>query len=48
MFLGKEVIEKISWGIDACTAVNLIDICPRDLPLAMKSEFISKKLIFAI
>jgi len=30
--LGKDVIEKISWGIDMMTAVNLMNLLPRDVP----------------
>ena len=30
--LGEDIIEKISWGIDMCTAVNLIVLLPKNVP----------------
>lgn len=30
--LDEDVIEKISWGIDMGTAVNLMALLPRDMP----------------
>ena len=32
LILGKDVIEKISWGIDLMTAVNLMNLLPYDIP----------------
>jgi hypothetical protein len=32
LVLGRDVIEKISWGIDMMTAVNLMNLLPRDIP----------------
>jgi hypothetical protein len=46
--LGVDIIEKISWGIDMCTAVNLILMLPRNLPPNQQSEFIEHKIVFAI
>lgn len=46
--LGKDVIEKMSWGIDTWTAINLLNLFPRDVPGRIQSEFIENKLIFAI
>ena len=43
--LDTDVEEKISWGMDTCTAVNFISICPRDID---RSNFVEKKLIYAI
>lgn len=30
--LGEDIIERTSWGIDMCTAVNLMALLPRDVP----------------
>jgi hypothetical protein len=30
--LGKDIEEKISWGIDMCTAVNLLFLLPKNIP----------------
>lgn len=46
--LGKDVEERTAWGIDLCTAYNLLSIMPRDIPITQQSEFIEKKLLFAI
>ncbi|CDW80460.1 set domain protein [Stylonychia lemnae] len=43
-----DVIEKISWGIDMGTAVNLMALLPRDMPLRLQSDFIEKRLVFAV
>jgi hypothetical protein len=45
---GIDVEERVTWGIDICTAVNFLSICPRDLPRALQSNFVEKKLIYAI
>jgi hypothetical protein len=42
------VIEKISWGIDMCTAVNLLNLLPNHLSGPLKSHFIENKVVFAI
>lgn len=46
--LGEDVIEKISWGLDMCTAVNLMNLLPRDTPQHIQSDFIEKRLVYAI
>ena len=46
--LGDDVEERISWGIDICTALNLICVLPMSLGNTCKSDFIEDKLIFAI
>ena len=46
--LGIDVEEKVTWGMDLCTAVNFMTICPHDLPTKTKSIFVEKKLIYAI
>lgn len=43
-----DVEERVTWGIDICTAVNFLTICPRDLPRPLQSNFIEKKLIYAV
>jgi hypothetical protein len=48
LVLSEDVEERTAWGIDLCTAINLLQIMPRDIPLIKQSEFIEKKLIFAI
>lgn len=45
---GVDFEERTAWGIDLCTAMNLIEICPRDLPLSLRSNFIEKRVLFAI
>ena len=35
--LGIDVEEKVTWGMDLCTAVNFMTICPHDLPAKSKS-----------
>lgn len=46
--LEQDVIEKISWGIDMGTAVNLMTLLPKDMPMKVQSDFIEKRLVFAI
>ena len=46
--MGVDVEERTAWGIDLCTAINLLSIMPRDMPVQLQSEFIEKKLMFAI
>jgi hypothetical protein len=46
--LGVDIVEKISWGIDMCTAVNLLILIPKNIPIKMQSELIEKKVVFAI
>ena len=29
---GVDVVEKVTWGIDLCTAINFMTMCPNDLP----------------
>ena len=43
-----DIEEKVTWGMDTCTQVNFLTICPRDMPLQMQSQFVEKKLIYAI
>ena len=45
---GKDFEERTAWGIDLCTAMNLLDVLPRDIPLNSKSFFLEKRLLFAI
>ena len=46
--LGEDVEERIAWGIDLCTALNLLSVLPTDIPTQSKSDFIEQKLLFAI
>jgi hypothetical protein len=46
--LGIDIEEKISWGIDMCTAVNMIFLLPKNIPGKLQSEFIERKIVFAI
>jgi len=48
MKLNEDVEERISWGIDVWTAVNLMSLLPSDLQMKAQSRFIEKKLIFAV
>lgn len=48
MKLGVDVIEKVTWGMDICTAVNFISVCPKDMKFEDKSKFVAKKLTYAI
>jgi hypothetical protein len=45
---GVDFEERTAWGIDLCTAINLLDILPRDIPLTLRSYFLEKRLLFAI
>lgn len=45
---GVDFEERTAWGIDLCTAMNLLDILPRDIPLPQRSHFLEKRLLFAI
>jgi len=45
--LNSDVIEKVSWGIDMCTGVSLLDLLPKDMPMAVKSQFVEMKLVYA-
>jgi hypothetical protein len=45
---GPDFEERTAWGIDLCTAMNLLDILPRDIPLPQRSHFLEKRLLFAI
>ena len=45
---GQDFEERTAWGIDLCTAMNLLDILPRDIPLPQRSHFLEKRLLFAI
>ena len=31
--MGEDVEERIAWGMDLCTAINLICLLPKDLSL---------------
>ena len=44
----KDVEEKVTWGMDTCTAVNFMTICPKDMEHSAKSDFVSQKLTYAI
>ena len=46
--LNVDVIEKISWGIDMGTGLNLIALLPINIPQKIKSDFIENKVVFAI
>jgi len=46
--LGEDIVEKISWGIDMCTGVNLLFLLPRNIPVKLQSDFIENKIVFAI
>lgn len=48
LVLGEDVEERTAWGIDLSTAINLLAIMPRDMPMMQQSEFIENKLMFAI
>lgn len=38
--LGEDVEERTAWGIDVCTAFNIHDVLPINIPHLKKSEFI--------
>lgn len=46
--LGEDIIERTSWGLDMGTAVNLMVLLPRDMPSKFQSDFIEKRLVYAI
>ena len=46
--LGQHVEERVAWGIDLCTALNLLDLRPKDMPWKVFSEFVEHRLMFAI
>ena len=46
--LNEDIIEKISWGMDIYTAVNLMCLMPRDTPQKVSSEFVEKRLMLAV
>ena len=48
LVLGVDVEEHIAWGMDMYTALNLIDLKPKDIPWKVFSEFIERRLMFAI
>lgn len=48
LVLGNDIVERISWGIDICTAVNLITVLPIEMNNQAKSDFIEDKVIFAV
>ena len=45
---GIDVEEKVTWGMDTCTAVNFMTIIPKDLKPDEKSHFVQQKLTYAI
>jgi hypothetical protein len=45
---GIDVEERVTWGMDICTAANFLTICPRDMPRSISSAFVEKKLMYAI
>lgn len=54
--LGEDVVEKIAWGVDLCTQVNLVDVLPREVSGFIdkngqhihRQVLVAKKLNFAI
>lgn len=46
--LGVDIEERYSWGIDMCTALNLIYLLPQSIPLKLKSDFVENKIVYAI
>ena len=36
-----DVKEKVTWGMDTCTAVNFMMICPKDMEHSAKSDFVA-------
>ena len=48
MKLGVDVEERVAWGMDLYTALNLLDLRPKDMPWKVFSEFIEHRLMFAI
>ena len=46
--LGVDVEEHVTWGMDMYTAMNLIELKPRDIPWKVYSEFIERRLMCAI
>lgn len=38
----------MTWGMDMYTAMNLIELKPRDIPWKVYSEFIERRLMCAI
>jgi len=48
LIFGKDVEERVSWGMDICTQVNFLTLMPRDIPFQIQSTFVEKQLIFAI
>lgn len=46
--LGVDVEERTAWGIDLCTACNLLEVLPSNLPITERSKFIETKLMFAV
>jgi hypothetical protein len=46
--LGVDIEERYSWGIDMCTALNLIFLLPQSIPLKLKSDFVENKIVYAI
>jgi hypothetical protein len=46
--LGQDVEERTAWGIDLCTAFNLLAVLPRDVPPTEQSRFIESKLMYAV
>jgi len=33
LVLGEDVEERIAWGIDLCTGINLLAVLPKDIPM---------------
>ena len=46
--MGIDIEEKVSWGIDFATAVNLLYLLPKNIPSKLQSDFIENKLVYAI
>mmetsp|Transcript_5904 Transcript_5904/g.9593 ORF Transcript_5904/g.9593 Transcript_5904/m.9593 type:complete len:97 (+) Transcript_5904:3375-3665(+) len=46
--LGTDVEERVTWGIDMCTAVNFLSLLPRGTPTPIIRDWIEKKLMYAV
>ena len=46
--LGQDVEERVAWGMDLYTALNLLDLRPKDMPWRVYSEFVEHRLMFAV
>jgi hypothetical protein len=46
--LGKDLEERTAWGMDSYTAFNLCALRPRDIPAMLFSEFLERRMMFAV